>query len=167
MLSKAQIMSLKCCLTTFWVSPVSKIGLGVECFSLWAALCCWKTQIWTSCWSITNDCVHVHLPQENEPTLKTTLDSWVQGTRKVLVTILRHELLASYFMNTHKQIFFFPLLGASTFSHEADFNVSAGICKNSLSFFQDLFMLHCLGSLGTFTFLWLTADNYDYVFKFS
>lgn len=111
-----------------------------------------------------NDCAHVHLPQGNEPTLVTcdTLDSCMPGTHKVI--ILRHELL-TYLMNTQKHIFIFPLLGANIFSHEADSSVSAGICKNFTELLPRL--VHCLGSLGTFTFLWLSADNDDYVLKFS
>lgn len=114
-------MSLKCCLTTFWVSPVSKIGLGVECLPLLAALCCWGTQIWTKAADQSQMTAHMficprRMNQHSRPPLTCdTFDSWVPGTCKVLVIILRHEFLASYFMNTQKQIFLFSPSGNKCF----------------------------------------------------
>lgn len=166
-------MSLKCCLTTFWVSPVSKIGLGVECLSLLAALCGWKTQIWTKAADQSQMTVHMftcprRMNQHSRPPLTCEpLTCGCQGRAKFWLSFwgMSSWLLISWILK--RRFSFFPLLGASIFNHEADSSVSASICKNWLSFYQDLFMLHCLGSLGTFTFLWLTADNNDCVSKFS
>lgn len=166
------------CLTTFWETPPFKVASKHRCSRCWVPVS-WQHRIWKTELNqlkaadqhTNGPCTlfSLHLPQHNETKVKTAPDLWVQGTLKVSVNILRHELLASYFTNTLKQTFF--LLGASICCTEvasAD-SVSAGICKSLLSFCQDfyLFMHHCLGSSGSPTFLWLTADSCDYLFKIS
>lgn len=124
-------MLVKCCLTTFWASPPFKIALKHQCSWWWTPvspngiMSFQDTDLNQSCRSIPNWTSHMfmlHLLQQNEPKVKTTLDWWVRGTHKVLVVTLRCELLTSYFMNTHKETFSFFLLGASIFSNEAGFS---------------------------------------------
>lgn len=173
-------MSVKCCLTTLRMSPSFKVALKHWRSWCWMLVCpdggmsLEDTVLNQSCRSTYKWTVHVftlRLPQQNQPEVKITLDWWVRGTRGVLVTTLRHELLSSHFMNTHNKTFLFFLLGASVQSNEAGSGRQC-FCWH----LQDLtkllprlhsFMLPSLGSLGSLTFLWLTADNYDYLFKFA
>lgn len=124
--------------------------------------------------NIQMDFAHVHVAPVTAEWTKSQGYPGLVGARDTQSFGYRIEAWALDFLfHEYKQafFFFFFLLGANIFSNEAGFSREC-FCWH----LQDLakllprlylFMLHCLGSLGSLTFLWLTADNYDYLFKFS
>lgn len=107
-------MLVKCCLTTFWASPPFKIALKHRCSWWWTPvspdgiMSFQDTDLNQSCRSIHNWTSHMftlHLPQQNEAKVKTTLDLWVWGsgchTEVRALDFLCHE-------HSQADLFFFP-----------------------------------------------------------
>lgn len=124
--------------------------------------------------NIQMDFAHVHVAPAIGEWTRSQDHPWLVGERDTqsfgdhiearALDFLFHEYsqadLSFFFFSFWEQVFSAMKLASAD-------SVSAGICEISLSFYQDyLFLLHCLGSLGSLTFLWLTADSYDCLFKF-